>query len=173
MSTRLFLHLTALMVLFLTGCASGPAAPLEPPTPNPPTMENPLPTPPSTALPSTAPTTTPQNPANPDRVLKKMTDLALADLAARLSVAAETISIVSAEAIVWPNSALGCPQPDQVYAQAQVPGYRIKLTAAGQEYLYHTDQTGNFLLCQAGSSDEADVPTTPITPGETLGGQRP
>ncbi len=180
MSTRLFLHLTTLLVLFLMGCASRPTSAPEPQSPNSPNMDNLSPTPASTPSPSTdvtAPdasqTATPANPVAPDRLQKKMTDLSIADLATRLAVAPETIEIIAAESILWPNSALGCPQPDRVYAQGQVPGYRIKLAAAGQEYLYHTNQTGIFLLCQAGGLDDADLPTTPISPGDTLGGQRP
>lgn len=72
------------------------------------------------------------------------------DLAGRLSLDVADITVVSATEIEWPDSALGCPQEGYAYMQVITPGYQVVLTANNQEYEYHTNMTGNFLLCQEG-----------------------
>jgi hypothetical protein len=47
----------------------------------------------------------------------------------------------------WPSSALGCPQPDQSYAQVITPGYRVRLLVAGVEAEYHTDLGAAVVRC--------------------------
>jgi len=46
---------------------------------------------------------------------------------------------VSAEAVEWPDASLGNPQPGMVYAQVVTPGYKIILSARGQQYEYHSE----------------------------------
>ncbi|MEZ4659814.1 MAG: hypothetical protein R2911_19845 [Caldilineaceae bacterium] len=72
------------------------------------------------------------------------------DLAAELGVAADTISLVQIEAVEWPDSSLGCPQPDMMYAQVITSGYQIVLETNGQTYNYHTDSNpdGQVVHCQ-------------------------
>ncbi len=62
---------------------------------------------------------------------------ARADLASRLSVDEAEIRVASAEAVVWPDSSLGCPQPDMAYTQVQVDGFRIVLEHGAVGYAYH------------------------------------
>jgi hypothetical protein len=62
---------------------------------------------------------------------------ARADLATMLGVAESEVGVAVAESIVWPDAGLGCPQPDMVYAQVQVDGFRIVLTSGGSSYSYH------------------------------------
>src|SRR5581483_10578917 len=52
---------------------------------------------------------------------------AVADLATRLAIDPNSITVVSAEAVTWPNGALGCAQPGRAYSQIVRPGYRIVL----------------------------------------------
>jgi hypothetical protein len=68
-------------------------------------------------------------------------------LAARLGVPASAIGVVSVTSATWPNSALGCPKPGFVYAQIVTPGYRIILTAGGQNYEYHSGRGNNVVSC--------------------------
>lgn len=63
------------------------------------------------------------------------------DLAARLKLQTTDMTVKSVAAVDWPTSALGCPQPGQMYLQVITPGYRIVLTAQGRDYSYHTDRT--------------------------------
>lgn len=68
------------------------------------------------------------------------TEAAVADLAARLSVDADAISVASVEAVSWPNGALGLPEPGMMYTQAIVPGHRVMLNALGRTFEYHLGQ---------------------------------
>ncbi|MET0534656.1 MAG: hypothetical protein ABW171_10565 [Steroidobacter sp.] len=72
------------------------------------------------------------------------------DLARRASVNPETITVVSSTEQQWPDAAMGCPKPDEMYAQMIVPGYRVVLQASGEKYAYHADQNGNFVVCANG-----------------------
>lgn len=62
--------------------------------------------------------------------------------------AAATARVVVAERVMWPNGALGCPQPGRMYTQALVPGYRVEFEAGGRTYAYHASQKGGFVLCK-------------------------
>jgi hypothetical protein len=96
----------------------------------------------------------------------KFIQIATKDLASRLKIDIQQISVVEAVEFTWPNAALGCPSPDKVYATVKVPGYRVRLNANGNEYRYNMDQTGQFVLCADPSSDDSD-PQNPITPNQT------
>ena len=74
-------------------------------------------------------------------------DLAVADLAAKLSVDPATITVKAVEPIEWPDASLGCPQPGMMYAQVITPGYRIMLEIDGKSYEYHTGG-GGIVRCQ-------------------------
>jgi hypothetical protein len=69
--------------------------------------------------------------------LDAATEAAVADLAASEGVDPGAIDVVTAEEVTWPDGALGCPEPDQMYTQALVPGYRIVLDVEGDEVHYH------------------------------------
>ena len=74
---------------------------------------------------------------------------AVTDLSEQTGLPADQITLVSIEAVEWRDSSLGCPEEGFMYAQVITPGYKIVLEAAGQEYIYHTDQGPNAVLCQA------------------------
>lgn len=63
--------------------------------------------------------------------------IAIADAADRAGVPAEDVSFESFEEVTWPDGALGCPQPDEMYTQALVEGYRIVLEVDGERWHYH------------------------------------
>jgi len=60
----------------------------------------------------------------------------------------EAITIVRAESAIWPDGALGCPIPDEMYTQAQVEGYWIVLKSANKEYDYRASAKGYFKRCK-------------------------
>lgn len=62
---------------------------------------------------------------------------AASDLARRLKIDEVEIELAEAQFVTWPNSALGCPEPDIMYTQALVPGYRIRLIANGRSHHFH------------------------------------
>ncbi|HEU4624950.1 MAG TPA: hypothetical protein VFS52_09325 [Steroidobacteraceae bacterium] len=70
-----------------------------------------------------------------------------ADLAQRVGIAASAAKVVRAEAIDWPNGALGCAEPGKMYTQAIVPGYVVEFEHEGKTYSYHAAKTGQFTLC--------------------------
>lgn len=68
-------------------------------------------------------------------------------LAEQIGVTPGEVTMVSAEAVTWPDAALGCPDPEMMYAQVLTPGYRIVLESGGQTYTYHTSERDQLVLC--------------------------
>ena len=79
--------------------------------------------------------------------LEGLVQAAIDDLADRLGVPAETIEVVSAGAVRWPDRSLGCPQPGMVYPQVCVDGARIELSCGGTGYAYHSGGSRGPFLC--------------------------
>ena len=79
---------------------------------------------------------------------EEMIDKVKADLASRLGISEDEISVVSAESKTWSDSSLGCPEKGMMYTQVITPGYRIILEVDGTQYDYRTDDMGNFKLCK-------------------------
>src|SRR6056297_3764303 len=72
-----------------------------------------------------------------DPQLESFVSHARDDLARRLEIDEIRITVIDAEFVTWPNGAVGCPEPDMMYTQALVPGYRIRLRADGALHHYH------------------------------------
>jgi hypothetical protein len=75
------------------------------------------------------------------------TKSAVDDLSKRTGIPPADIKVVSVEAVDWPDTSIGCPEPGRMYAQVLVPGYRIILEAGGKTYVYHSAGAGAS-LCQ-------------------------
>ena len=60
----------------------------------------------------------------------------VADVAKLAGVPADQVTVISAEAVTFPDGSLGCPQPGMVYTQALVDGYKIVAEAGGKTYDY-------------------------------------
>ncbi|MCL4862756.1 MAG: hypothetical protein KJZ93_25310 [Caldilineaceae bacterium] len=73
---------------------------------------------------------------------------AVADLAERLGVPVDEVELVEAEAVIWPDGSLGCPQPGMMYTQVLQDGMRIVLRVAGEEYHYHSGGSREPFLCE-------------------------
>ncbi|WP_143465887.1 hypothetical protein [Kribbella sp. ALI-6-A] len=73
---------------------------------------------------------------------------AKADLAGRLGVPVEQVTVVSTEEVTWPDSSLGCPQPGMNYAQVLTEGTRTILSADGRQYSYHSGPRRPPFLCE-------------------------
>ena len=149
---------TSLLSLTLVSCGTSPPAnmdvtPLEETVTNAP--ENPLElnnTPESKEMSST-----------PPRV-EKFVSLAKKDLADRLQIDIVGITLVKTAEMVWPNAALGCPEPGKVYPTGKVPGYQISLVSDNVEYVYNTDWTGQVILCMKQGPDGSLEPVTTVGP---------
>jgi hypothetical protein len=73
-----------------------------------------------------------------DRGLAPFVALATADLAERLDIEPESIEVLTAVLVVWPDASLGCPEPDLMYAQVLTDGSVIELGVDGLVYRYHS-----------------------------------
>jgi hypothetical protein len=108
----------------------------------------------STEMPSTPP-------------VEKFVALTKEDLASRLGIESDKITLVKTAEMLWLNAALGCPRPGQFYTQGRVPGFQIWLEVEGTEYIYNTDFKGTVILCpelnpHAPNSSNDPTPGVPI-----------
>ncbi len=118
-------------------------------TENPPSLNNTL-----------TPQETPSDPA-----IEHLVSLVKKNLAERLHIDTNSITLVKAVEVTWPDAALGCPSPGKVYAEVETPGYKIQLKADNKEYSYHTDRAEQFILCSVPNRDQAPS-EIPVQPGE-------
>lgn len=163
MKTRWF-SLAVLVSFVLASCAPSQAESL-PSNPQKPPVAEASPTPTENVLPTSNTPEATEMPSNPLSV-EKFVSLAKKDLAERLKITEDTIALVRAAEVTWPNAALGCPSPGKVYAQGKVPGYQIKLEAGGAEYVYNTDLSGQVIFCPPQNPDDPGS-LSPTTPGPT------
>lgn len=99
--------------------------------------------------------------------VEKFVALSKQDLASRLGVEADRVTLVKTAEKLWLNSALGCPRPGQFYPSGRVPGFQIWLDVEGTEYIYNTDFNGTLILCpelnpHAPNSNNDPTPGVPI-----------
>jgi hypothetical protein len=76
--------------------------------------------------------------------------LARSDLGARTGQPPATISVVTSEALTWPDTSLGCPAPGLGYLQVLTPGYQVVLDLFGERFDYRLDTSGGLVLCREG-----------------------
>lgn len=57
------------------------------------------------------------------------------------------VTVQSVEQQEFPDASLGCPQPDQMYAQVVTSGYKVVLEAQGQTYDYRLDEGETVIQC--------------------------
>lgn len=119
---------------------------------------------PETERTQTQMTSTPQ-PFSPSG-MEIMVEKAKEDLAQRLPIPKNQIALIEAIPVTWPDASLGCPQPGELYAKGNTPGYSIVLETSGNQYTYHTDIKTQAILCQGEM-----LPLFPVKPGEIDDGQ--
>jgi len=83
----------------------------------------------------------------PGQELPPGVQTATEDLARYLGVSTDIIDWVSFEEVLWPDAALGCPEPDMSYSQAVVAGSLIVFEVEGDVYEYHAAQGTDPFLC--------------------------
>jgi hypothetical protein len=71
----------------------------------------------------------------------KLAEQARADLARKLGVEKDAVTINFFKPTEWPDASLGCPAEGQVYTQQLTKGFTIELASAGRKYEYHSDMT--------------------------------
>lgn len=95
-----------------------------------------------------------------------LVEFAFQDLATRLDISIEQITLVAVESVDWPDASLGCPEDGLLYAQNITSGYRITLEARGTIFEYHSDRGPVIFLCLEGRPEFLLV--IPILPGEKI-----
>lgn len=83
---------------------------------------------------------------------------ARADLAQRLRVTAESITILEVEEKDWPDSCLGISQKDVQCLQVITPGFQVNLEHKGRLYIYHTNRTGSTVMLAESQGAGIEVP---------------
>lgn len=118
------------------------------PTTAEPTITEPGTTEPVDSVPSdtgAAPTSSP--PATTAPRGSAMIDVAVADMAQRRGIDAESITVVSSQDVTWRDGSIGCPRKDMSYTMALVPGTRIVLEAGEYRDVYHSGNGGDPFYC--------------------------
>jgi hypothetical protein len=108
-----------------------------------------------------------------DPAMQPLVQIALQDLSDRLGIPTSEIQVLGAEGVVWGDTSMGCPQPGMAYLQVPQDGARIRLSAGGQEYNYHSGGNRPPFLCEE-STQPGDKSTpffgedilTPPSPGD-------
>lgn len=78
-------------------------------------------------------------PTNLSATEQQLVEQAMALVATQSGVAVAELTVTKIEAIEWPDSSLGCPEPDTMYMQVITPGYQITLTdSKGTVYEVHS-----------------------------------
>lgn len=88
------------------------------------------------------------------QTLQFVVETVLADASKQTGLDRESLEVLGAEAVTWPDGSLGCPKPGMMYTQALVPGYRVQIRAGERVLDYHASQRGYFVLCPAQTSQE-------------------
>lgn len=89
-----------------------------------------------------------------DPIAADLVGVARRALATQLNLPTRSIALVSVQPVVWTDTSLGCPLPDQQYAMVETNGYRIVLLVGEREYIYHAD----FDRVIACDSDDEQLP---------------
>ncbi len=103
----------------------------------------------------------------PDRA-QPLLQLALADLADRLTIAEDDIQVVRLETAVWTSIDLGCGAENLPgFANLEIDGFRFVLRVANENYEYHADTRTSVRLCEnsdqiAGRTGNLLLDTDPI-----------
>lgn len=79
--------------------------------------------------------------------LASIIEAAKDDVAHRTGLDQGGIRLGSAESVTWQDGSLGCPQPDMMYPQMIIPGFRVRMEAYGRSWVYHAAKSGAPRLC--------------------------
>src|SRR5215813_1621775 len=99
-----------------------------------------------TPAPASTPQRGPVEAQVPDAILRPV----LNEAAKLANVSPQQLVIVRAEAVVWNDGSLGCPEPGMQYTQALVNGYWVVIRSAEQVYDFRLSRDGSFRLCPEG-----------------------
>lgn len=81
------------------------------------------------------------------RADSSIADLAVETLAEELNIQISTIEVDTVRTVEWRDGSVGCPQPDQAYAQVITPGHKITLRVDGRLHFVH-EANGRAFVCR-------------------------
>jgi len=116
-----------------------------------------------TAVPEPAVTPTPNDAPIQPPVAAVAAQRALAEL---LGVSVEDVVVAKIEEMEWSDSCLGLGGPAESCLMAITPGFRVTLTADGQEYIYRTDRNGTSVRAETGGT--SGEPGGEVVAGEVV-----
>ncbi len=93
----------------------------------------------------------------PDEI-KKPFALISTDLQKRTNLPATSFQVAGFTMETFPDSAMGCPDPNLMYTQVLTPGYRIQVIAGGKNYDYRTNLAGTRIILCGGNGRPAPAP---------------
>ena len=70
---------------------------------------------------------------------EELQKLARENLAQRLGVPLDDITVARTKSVEWTDESIGCPQPSERYSRRRSKGYVFELKYRGTAYLYHAD----------------------------------
>jgi hypothetical protein len=102
--------------------------------------------------------------------LQSLVDLARVNLARRLDVEIEVITVQGIDEVEFSDASMGVPQPGQAYAQLLTPGYVIRLAVAGRTYEYHASDERLVFVPTEGQSPRGSITIegVQVTAGEQV-----
>lgn len=114
--------------------------------------------PPEDQQPAASPTVqisepTPQ-PTELERIFLPVRDL----LASRLAVAAEEISLITVETVIFNDGCLEAGRPNELCLQALTPGYRLHLDTPSGNFVVHVNEEGSDIRIVSGQLPAPEWP---------------
>jgi hypothetical protein len=86
------------------------------------------------------------NESYPNEALTSAQQAAISALSKTLSLPPGQITVISTEAVEWPDGCLGVHRIDVMCTQAVVPGFKVMLEVNGHTYEVHTNENGSSLV---------------------------
>ena len=72
--------------------------------------------------------------------------MAVSSLSRTLNLPADQISVISTDAVTWPDGCMGIQRIGVMCMRGPVPGFKIVLQANGKQYEFHTNEDGTSVL---------------------------
>ena len=104
------------------------------------------------------PSMKPRVPSHLTPNMEKLVRQAKEDLAGRLSVEVQQIMVTYIMELMWPDSSLGCPEPDMMYSQVLQEGCLIRLRVGDKTYDYHSSAKGSPFHCEKSKQRLPKIP---------------
>jgi hypothetical protein len=88
---------------------------------------------------------------------RSLVSLAGVDLAQRLGIDPETVTVEEIKGSEFPDASLGVPEPSKTYAHVLTPGYNIKLVADGEVYEYRASSERLVFVPHEGEAPQGSI----------------